>query len=244
MPVLQPDVALQLYSLRRLRDPARIFAAAAGAGYTSVELLPTDLRAPHRTRTLLRTHDLVAPTAHVGLWTLDRRRARLLDVCAQLGVRSLIVSSVPRWRRTANEAYWRRTGSRLTELAAHTAAAANIRIGYHNHGWEFRPLPGGITPLQALFQSDPDRLLRWQVDLGWLSQSTRDVGHWLDFGHGRIDSVHMREPDQESPAIWRKCAAAGATRLIIELDDPAEPRDACQRCLQITRQSGFWSIRT
>src|SRR5664279_2523630 len=79
MPFARSQISLQLYSLRAMRDAARMFAAAADAGYQAVELLATHLVAPAVTKRQLAARALVAPSAHVGLRLLRSRITQVLE---------------------------------------------------------------------------------------------------------------------------------------------------------------------
>jgi sugar phosphate isomerase/epimerase len=50
--------------------------------------------------------------------------------------------------------------------AAERAKAAGLRLGFHNHDGELRPLEDGRTVIDRLLQLDDD-LLFLQLDLGW-----------------------------------------------------------------------------
>jgi sugar phosphate isomerase/epimerase len=241
----QPQyISLQIYSLRQLKSWNRIFAAAATAGYGSVELVGSNLIAYRETKAHLRMNGLVAPSAHVSLLTLRHRTTSILDACEALGVANLIVSSVPRWRRGAQAAFWSRTGAMLKNLADRVARSPGLQLGYHNHGWDFRPLRDHSTPIETLFRAGSTGLLQWQIDLGWVTQSGQDVNVWLDKDLCRINSVHVREPAETLRHVWQRCADAGAHTMIVEPDDTSEPEVICRRALQNLHKLGFDSSKS
>jgi sugar phosphate isomerase/epimerase len=225
------QISLQLHSLRRLRDPDRMIAAAANAGYRSVELLASNLVAPKSTSERLAAYGLEAPSAHIGLWALQSRFSQTIEACRKIGIEDLIVSSVPRWRRYAGERYWRHLGTKLAGLALQIRELTGIRLGYHNHGFEFRLLPSGRTPMESLLEADQLGMLRWQIDVGWVSQAGQDVYRWLDYGRGRLCSIHVKDPSVQFGSLWPLCMGAGVSRVIVELDDPDEPEAMCRRSL-------------
>jgi sugar phosphate isomerase/epimerase len=232
MPFARSQISLQLYSLRAMRDAARMFAAAADAGYQAVELLATHLVAPAVTKRQLAARALVAPSAHVGLRLLRSRITQVLEACDEIGVAELIVSSVPRWRRYGGDHYWRRVGVELVDLATKIEESTCVRLGYHNHGWEFRSLPRGGTPIERVFAADMVHVLRWQLDLNWLLRAGQDPYRWLEFGRGRISSVHVGEPNADFASLLQGFERIGVNRLVVELDNPGQPEAMCRHSLE------------
>ena len=41
-----------------------------------------------------------------------------------------------------------------------------INLGYHNHSFEFNPLPSGKMPIECILDHNED--LKFEIDLGWV----------------------------------------------------------------------------
>ena len=141
-------------------------------------------------------------------------------------------SAAAAWRRRAR---WRR---HLNRWAA-AARAAGLGFAYHNHEFEFTPLPdgGGETFFDILIEeTDPD-LVGLEIDVYWAAHAGVGPTRLLRELQGRAPLIHLKDmasgPDRaDAPAgegilrwdeILPAATAAGATWWIIEQDNPADP---------------------
>ena len=151
------QIALQLYTVRRLlaTDLPGTLAAVAEVGYRSVELaglpdMPPDELARHlddaglSPRRLPRGHGPArAPT-----------RTAVAERLRVLGCPRVVVPSMPEADRGSVESV-RRFAAELGRLAE-TLSDHGLRLGYHNHDFEFAPLDG-TTAFDVLLSELPRR---------------------------------------------------------------------------------------
>jgi sugar phosphate isomerase/epimerase len=116
-----------------------------------------------------------------------------------------------------------------------------MRVGYHNHDIEFRPVDG-VLPWAILFEhTRPDVIL--QLDSGNARVGGADPTDLIRRYPGRAVTVHVKDylPGHLDPVIgssdfdWRKfltvCAGSGGTEwYIIEHDSPR--REEAKVCLE------------
>lgn len=229
MPAL--GLAVQLYTLRaQLADDLEgTLGALAGAGAREVELAGLYGRDAATMRRALDAAGLAACSAHVPLERFEREPEVVLDEAEVLGTATLVVPWV---EAPAGAAEADALVARIAAAAA-VATGAGLGFAYHNHDFEFRPLDGGGDLWSRITGAGLDH----EPDVGWLQVAGRDPVAVLRELEGRCPLVHAKdvrrtadgrwedvvagEGDCDWPAIATAAAAAGAGRMIVELDNPS-----------------------
>src|SRR3954464_12879191 len=243
MPAL--GLAVQLYTLRaQLADDLEgTLGALAGAGAHEVELAGLYGRDAATMRRALDAAGLAACSAHVPLERFEREPEAVLDEAEVLGTATLVVPWVEAPAGAAEaDGLVARTGG-----AAGGATAAGLGFAYHNHDFEFRPLDGGGDLWSRITAARLDH----EPDVGWLQVAGRAPVAVLGELAGRCPLIHAKDVrrtadgwedvvagdgDLDWRAIANAATAAGASRLIIELDNPsADPVDDVARSLATLR---------
>ncbi|MGF1477721.1 MAG: sugar phosphate isomerase/epimerase family protein [Geminicoccaceae bacterium] len=244
----RPEIAIQLYSLRALGDPAKQLEAVRDCGFDAVELLQPHLLDTAHTAHLLDRYGLTPVSAHVRLNLLTERLGDVICAAKHLQIKRLAIPNTPKALRLrlVSLGGWPDFVRRLAGLATRLADL-DLNLAYHNHGWELRRWFGRERPLDQLLDPTIAGALGWQADLGWLERrgirsadairlhgdrmmsvhlkdvspngTTRAQGVWSDIGHGIL-------PWQ---AIWRGLMTAKVPCLIIEHDRPSDPVKFMQR---------------
>jgi sugar phosphate isomerase/epimerase len=232
MPDTSLGIAVQLYTLRASldRDVEATLAALAGAGVRDVELAGLYGRGPAGLRAVLDANGLSARSAHVALERFEREPEAVLTEAATLGTGTLVVPWVP---TPADAAEADALVARVVAAAA-IAASAGVRFAYHNHDFEFRPFGGGPDLWARLTAAGLDH----EPDVGWLRVAGRDPVTVLGELAGRCPLVHAKDVRQAADGRWEDvpagdgeldwaaiaaaARAAGASWLVIELDNPSD----------------------
>jgi sugar phosphate isomerase/epimerase len=229
-------LAVQLYTLRAqlAEDLEGTLGALAQAGAQEVELAGLYGRDGAGMRAALDAAGLKACSAHVPLERFEGEPDLVLAEAAALGVEFLVVPSVP---RPAGAAEADAIVARLIG-AREVAQDAGLRFAYHNHDFEFRELDGGGDLWSRITAAGLDH----EPDVGWLAVAGRDPVTVLHELSGRTPLVHAKDVrrtadggwedviagdgDLDWPAIAAAAGGGGATRLVVELDNPsAKPVD-------------------
>jgi sugar phosphate isomerase/epimerase len=239
-------LAVQLYTLREefAEDVEGTLVALAEAGVHEVELAGLYGLDGTQMRGLLDGAGLKACSAHVAFERFERELETVLDEARALGVETLVVPSVEAPTDAAE------ADALVARIVAAGAAvkAAGLGFAYHNHDFEFTPLDGGDDLWTRLVATG----LELEPDLGWLRVSGRDPVAVLSELAGRCSLVHAKdvrrgddgewrdvivgEGELDWPAITAAAAAAGARRLVVELDNPStEPLEDVSRSLVTLR---------
>jgi sugar phosphate isomerase/epimerase len=194
-------LGIQLYSVRDDIGPAELdgtLGRLAAAGFTHAE--PFDiLTDPDRLGAALRGAGLRATTAHASVVRHDE--TAVLDAAEALGIGTVITPWVDPGS-IADRAGVERLAAVLNG-AAERAAARGIRIGYHNHDFEFAQRIDGVPAYELLVGLlDPAVVL--EVDVYWAGVGGADVFELLPRLGDRVRLLHLvheREPGNDRPVL-------------------------------------------
>jgi sugar phosphate isomerase/epimerase len=228
------QIALQLYTVRRLAaaDLPGTLNAVAAAGYRSVEVAGLPEIAGPELHALLDEAGLQAIAAHQDIGRLRASVDEVADWLATLGCPRVIVPWLPDdERRTADGV--RAFASELNGYAQQLGDRG-IRLGYHNHSFEFAPLDGTTVWDVLLAELAPGVDL--ELDVFWASVGGRDPAGEIRATAGRVRLLHMKDraPGAEPrdapagegildvPGIVRAGREAGVEWYIAEQDEPQD----------------------
>jgi len=230
----KPIIALQLYTVRDFteQDLPGTLRAIKAMGYDAVELAGTYGLETAEFKKHLDTAGLKAVSAHVSIHAFEAdvestvSQYKSLD-CSLLSIPSLPMASLP-------------GGDKFDATKAILAKAAaqckghGIQLAYHNHAYEFQKLPCGSFILDALFDATSPEVLQAQIDTGWVTAAGEDASAYVQKYIGRCPSVHLKDiikvgdkfedrpvgkGMQDIPAVIKTAIQAGATILVVELDE-------------------------
>jgi sugar phosphate isomerase/epimerase len=234
-PVRADQIALQLYTVRALAaaDLPGTLRSVAAAGYRSVELAGLPETAPGELARLLAEAGLWAIASHEGIQRLREDPRAVADRLDAIGCPRVIVPSMPEEdRRTLGGV--RRFAADVGALAR-SFADRGIRLGYHNHAFEFAPLEG-TTTWDVLLDELPAEV-EIELDVYWVSVGGRDPVTEIRAAADRVRLLHMKDraldpgprdaPAGEGilafPAIVEAGRAAGVEWYVAEQDDAGDP---------------------
>jgi sugar phosphate isomerase/epimerase len=226
------QLAVQLYTLRHLleKDLDQTLAALAEAGAREVELAGLYGRTAAEMRAALDAAGLVACAAHVPIEGFEDAPDRVLETAEILGTPTLVLPWItpPETAAAADE-----TVARIV-AASEVATGGGLGFAYHNHDFEFRVLDDGTDLWSRITAAGVPQ----EPDVGWLLVAGRDPVTALGELAGRCPLVHAKDVRQKAdgtwedviagdgeadwPAIAAAAIAAGATRIVVELDNPSE----------------------
>jgi len=226
------QLAVQLYTLRHLleKDLAQTLAALAEAGAREVELAGLYGRTAAEMRAALDAAGLVVCAAHVPIEDFEDAPDRALEAAEILATPTLVLPWMPppETAAAADE-----TVARIV-AASEVATGAGLGFAYHNHDFEFRVLDDGTDLWSRIAAAGVPQ----EPDVGWLLVAGRDPVTVLGELAGRCPLVHAKDVRQKAdgtwedviagdgeadwPAIAAAAIAAGATRIVVELDNPSE----------------------
>ena len=194
-----PRLSVQLYSVRdRLDDRLdETLERIAGLGVDAVEpfnVLDGSLESA------LSRHGLAAPSGQfpflsddvefMGTRVVLPPAGEVFESAARLAVELLIDPMVEasRWV-TAGDVD--ATADRLN-AAAEKAAAHGLRVGYHNHSFEFHTRFAGVSAYER-FASRLDDCVALELDVFWAAAASEDVPALLERMGPRVRALHVKD---------------------------------------------------
>lgn len=197
------QIALQLYTVRRLlaTDLPGTLASVARAGFRSVELAGLPDVAPEELARLLDEAGLAPVASHESMDVLRADPHAVADRLRVVGCPRVVVPAMPEPDRESVDSV-RAFAAELGEVAARLADHG-LRLGYHNHDFEFAPI-GGTTAFDVLLSELPSSV-ELEVDVYWVSVGGGDPVAAIRAAQGRVRMLHMKDrapgdPPRDAPA--------------------------------------------
>lgn len=242
-------LGVQLYTLREAvaDDLDATLAAVAEIGYEEVELFQLHGLTPGEMRGRLDAVGLRAASSHYGLDLLRDDLDRHVDGALELGQSLMVVPSIPSGERSA-EGLARVAGD--FDGFADAVRQAGLRFGYHNHDWEFRPLPDGTVPMDLLLARTDPGLVDWQMDVYWTVHGGGDPSSLIREHGGRVTSVHVKDRTESGQmvdvgdgvidfaTVLAEAEAHGLMHAFVEHDRPGDALESVRRSYRHLEATG------
>ncbi len=229
-------VGLQLYSVRDLMkaDLPGTLRKVAQIGYKEVEFAGYFGRSPAQIRALLKQNGLTSPSSHIGLDILEKDSISAFADAKAIGHQWVTMPYIPEERRKTVDD-WNRIIDLLNKLGPQ-AKAAGLRLAYHNHDFEIRPV-NGVRPLDMMLDKTDPSLVDFEMDLYWVVFGGGDPIDFFNRHPKRFALVHVKDsagpPDNKMvdvgkgtidfPRIFAQSDKAGIKHYFVEHDQPADP---------------------
>lgn len=230
----QDQLAVQLYTVRGLAaaDLPGTLRMVSEAGYRSVELAGLPETTPEALRDLLAGHGLSPMASHESLENLRQDLPGVLDRMTVLACPRIVVPWLPDAERSTGDGA--RTLARELGVLARRCSDRGIRLGCHNHAFEFAPLDGTTIWQVLLDELPPD--IDLELDVYWATVGGRDPVELIRGLDERLRLLHMKDmssgPDRgdvtpgDGILPWSEIVAAGTARgvewYVIEEDNPRD----------------------
>lgn len=193
----QTEIGLQLYTVRDEmdRDLSGTLKRIASIGYTALEtagyaqglfygVKPADFKR--------MVEDLGMRTVSSHASFDDREMTRLIDAHEELGIEYVVIPSLPGEQRESADDY-KRAAEKLNENGILTRMAG-IRLGYHNHDFEFATF-GRHRAYDILLKETDPGLVCFEADIYWMIKAGVDPLHYFSQYPGRFELWHVKDMD-------------------------------------------------
>jgi sugar phosphate isomerase/epimerase len=221
-------ISVQLYSLREeaKRDFPAVLERLARIGYAGVETAGLHGLAPADVRRRVADLGMAISSTHQPA-PVGSDADRILDEQQALGCDTLVVPFAPP-ERFASEDAVRALAGELTEAHVN-AKARGIRLGYHNHWWEFQTQLGGKSAHERLLELVPGDVFA-EVDCYWARVGGADPAALVARLGARAPLLHVKDgpgEDFKAPHTavgdgkldYARILASGSARWhVVELD--------------------------
>ncbi len=216
----KPGVQMFMVAGEFAKDPAGTLAKLAAIGYGYVEAFGTIIHDPAEFRKMLADAGLGCPAGHVQFGFVETEKA--LDEASALGVHYAVSSVLPpeppkngdimaalqRLNHLTADDF-----KRMAALANQIGEAAKKRgmeYAYHNHNVEFRSLEGGGTGYEILLTQTDPKLVKLEVDAGWMAAGGADPAALIRANAERVRLLHFKDFSSITPPVTELGAAAGS----------------------------------
>ncbi len=244
-------LGLQLYSLREMAktDFPGVIDAAARIGFEGVEFAGYFDTSAQDLRRMLDNNGLKCCGTHTAMDTLlGDNFQRTVDYNKTIGNKYLIVPWLPEERLNTKAAALK-TSAQFNELDE-KAREQGMRVGYHNHTFEFQRVDG-IYLFDHFYGNTNDTVVM-QLDVGHALHGGANPAALIRKYPSRAETVHLKEysatdetaligeGDMDWQSLFEACEAIGGTKwYIVEQERyPVSPMESVERCMANLRNMG------
>lgn len=236
-------IGIQLYSLREQlpKDVRGVITNVAKAGYKEVETFGYNKETGYwglhskEFSNLLKEHGLTTPSGHYGLDSFfrDGSRADLdtyIEVAHTTGQSYIIIPSLNEGL-IKTKADFMQVAQKMNQMAE-ILKKEGLKLGYHNHNFEWKPADGTTFYETILKETDPS-LVHMEMDIFWVVRAGQDPVALLKKHKGRFALVHVKDRDKtqtdlnteigkgsiDYKTIIPQAKAEGVTHFIMEQEN-------------------------
>ena len=243
-------IAYQLYSSRNFPPLEAQLPDLKAMGYDAIEpWLPAYEASPQAFRDALDAAGLKCFGFHMPLDGLIHDPARFIDIALTLGASTLIPPWIDPARRENTAAFWSGIGAALAK-GAEQAAPHGLTVAWHNHDFEYHPLPDGSRPIDHILAPEA---VKFEIDCGWLTRAGVDPKAELLRYKDKIVIIQTKDTAPPGTTAEDGWTATGdgiidwaalvplfgqtaATHLVTEHDNPADWRAFARRSIDHLRR--------
>ena len=248
-------VGLELYSVRDelQKDPQGTVRAVAKMGYQCVEFY-----APYFDWTTAQAKDMRKVMDDSGVYCYsthndenffgDDKIGHATELNKILGAKYMVQA----WSDPKPDLDgWKALADKLN-TASDKLAPSGLKVGYHNHDAEWKPV-NGKRPIEILASNTKPSVML-QLDVGTCLEAGADPISWIKANPGRIRSIHCKDWSSdpnvgyktlfgEGKADWKGIFEAaesvgGVEFYLVEQEGSRYPElETAQRCLQVFRST-------
>ncbi len=197
---------LALYTVRdaMAKDPKATLKAVADAGYAYVESANyADGKfygmTPAEFKSYLGTLGLTAKSAHMGMVNMENADKLIADVKAA-GISYFVIPVPPMGMFTFDQATksmaMKGTADELVNIMntlGEKCHKTGIKLLYHNHDFEFKPLADGTVIEDILLEKCNPEYVNFQMDLFWVTKAGVDPLAYFEKYPGRFKAWHVKD---------------------------------------------------
>ena len=244
-------LGVQIYTVRDqfAKDPDATIKAIADIGYKEIELVygTLDTSVP-----LAQKYGLAPVSIHLDSALLTHGPkpngddlAAAIGKAKAAGTKYLVVPYVTPADRPKDTAGFSDFGKKL-QAAGEQVTKAGLGFCYHNHAFEFAPLPDGKRPLDIMLEACDPGVVKLELDVFWVSITGTDPVSAIKQYSGRVSLIHLKDKVKgaptaldetvpkdtfvevgsgavDFPAVLAAASAAKAEHYFVEQDHSADP---------------------
>jgi sugar phosphate isomerase/epimerase len=229
-----PDhIGIQLYTVRDIMasDPQGTLNALAQIGYATVGVSGLYGNTPERFRDMLDTAQIRAVLTHTSWDAMLADVDRELQIARTLGVRYVVVPSLPASLRTV--AGYQRAAVAFGQWGEQ-CRGAGMKFLFHNHNVDFVTVDGKVL-YDILLDETDQRFVNFELDLYWIVVGGYDPLPYFERHPGRFPVYHVKDRaangsfedlgrgNIDFPRIFARYAQSGVREYVVEHDQQPSP---------------------
>ncbi|MGI4886978.1 MAG: sugar phosphate isomerase/epimerase family protein [Janthinobacterium lividum] len=202
-------VGLQLYTLRDYigKDAKGVLAKVAKAGYQEVETYGYSPEnhywglAPKEFKAVLAANGLTTSSGHYefSAYLRDGNQEAFkayLEAANACGQQYIVVPHLDAALRKTTDDF-KAIAEKLNK-GGELCKAAGLRLGYHNHDFEFQPV-NGVALYDVLLKETDARLVDFEMDIYWVVRAGRDPIKLIEANPKRFPMWHVKDMEKAQP---------------------------------------------
>jgi sugar phosphate isomerase/epimerase len=206
------NIGLQLFTLRDLieEDPKLVLKTVAKIGYKHVETYGVDVAANSfwglpitDLKKVLEDNNLKSYSGHYDLSRyLDKKRddkesiEKYIEIAHELGQKYIIAPVTPMDDLNNLSVSDYQYAAEQLNKAGEMSKKAGIKMGYHNHFWEFRNFANGTKGLDILIAFTEPDLVDFELDIFWIEKAGVSPQSYFEKYPGRFPLWHIKDIDK------------------------------------------------
>lgn len=247
------DISIQLYSARNFQPYCSILNFFSESGITNIELFELESLNIEEFKEMMELSNISSKSTHVNFESLIDSE-NIIERAKKMNIKHVIVPAPPvkgddfKTQFLMNEEEWTAFGENLSSHVS-KFEDADLTLGYHNHSYEFRPLPSGKLPIEYIMEHNEN--LKFEIDLGWAIAGGADPKPWIEKYSNKIVACHLKDffskdknmldYDNQSSVgdgfiDWKDLIASiketNCELFVLEHDDPKDYKDFIRRSLK------------
>lgn len=200
---------LALYTVRdsMASNPKATLQSVADAGYAYVEAANYEDgkfygMTPMEFKSYLESIGLTAMSAHMGMVNMENADQLIANVKAA-GISYFVIPVPPMGMFTSGPdgMGMKGTSDELVEIMntlGEKCHNAGIKLLYHNHDFEFKPMADGTVIEDILLEKCNPEYVNFQMDLFWVTKAGVDPLTYFEKYPGRFKSWHVKDMNDSS----------------------------------------------
>ncbi len=190
------EISIQLYTVRKFQPYAPILEFIKSVGIDNIELFGLESLNVDVFKNILEANELTVDSSHIAYESLNDVQDIILRA-NKLGIKHIIVPAPPsKTNKEFKESFdldeyeWTTFGKNLSSYVS-IFEDSGLTLGYHNHSYEFIPLPSGKLPIECMMEHNAN--LKLEIDIGWAVAGGADPIEWINKYSNKIIACHLKD---------------------------------------------------